>query len=53
MDDRTLRIIVVSASLAAIGALKPWIMPWLRKIGYTGTGLGKDKPEESGDEQKS
>jgi len=52
MDDRTLRIIVVSASLAAIGALKPWIIPWLRKMGYTGTGLGTHKPEESGDDKR-
>jgi hypothetical protein len=52
IDDRTFRIIVVSATLAAIGVFKPQIMRWLHKIGYTGSGLGKDKPEKSGDESE-
>ena len=52
MDDRTFRIIALGAILGALGALRPWIMPWLQKHGYTGTGLGKDKPEESGDDPK-
>ena len=36
MSDATLRILMMTAGICIVGAFKPQIMRFLKRIGYTG-----------------